>query len=332
MTKRTRYFLFGSATIVVVGLCTGLVAYYGTDLQIFKARVGPEELSYVPADAAGVGYANVREIMDSQFRQKIRATMPDSGQANDKFFQETGIDVERDINSVVAASEVPEAGSTPGQNGIALVRGQFDEGRIEALIREHDGQVEQYKNQRLLLIAGGPGGSDHQAALVFLEPGLAALGAPAMLKKAIDAHADGANITGNAQMMKLIGGVEGSTTSAWAVGGLDAIEQSAKLPAEVKDRLPGVQWVSVRAHVNGGVSGVISAEARDQKAADDLRAVVNGGLAAARLMGGSDQKLGTLVNSFQVSGTGTQVDLSFTLPTEVLSDIQNNPQLRQLAR
>ena len=27
MTKRTRYFVFGSVTVLLVGLCTGLVAY-----------------------------------------------------------------------------------------------------------------------------------------------------------------------------------------------------------------------------------------------------------------------------------------------------------------
>ena len=28
MTRRTRYFLFGSIVVLLVGLCTGLVAYY----------------------------------------------------------------------------------------------------------------------------------------------------------------------------------------------------------------------------------------------------------------------------------------------------------------
>ena len=29
MTKRTRYLMAGAARVLVVGLCTGLVAYYG---------------------------------------------------------------------------------------------------------------------------------------------------------------------------------------------------------------------------------------------------------------------------------------------------------------
>src|SRR5712692_8870841 len=103
MTKRTRYFMLGSALIVGLGLCTGLVAYYNGELPLFRSRVGPEELAYVPADATGLAYANVREIMNSDFRQKLQASLP-TGQGKEEFFNETGIDLEHDIDSVVAAS------------------------------------------------------------------------------------------------------------------------------------------------------------------------------------------------------------------------------------
>ena len=61
MTKRTRYFMFGSVTVLLVGLCTGLVAYYtGMPMGAFGQPGGPSELRYVPADAVLVAYANVR--------------------------------------------------------------------------------------------------------------------------------------------------------------------------------------------------------------------------------------------------------------------------------
>ena len=77
MTKKTRYFMAGSAAILVAGLGTGLVAYYGGGFPSLSAsRSGPAELSYVPADAAVVAFANVREVMDSQLRQRLKAVMP----------------------------------------------------------------------------------------------------------------------------------------------------------------------------------------------------------------------------------------------------------------
>ena len=55
MTKRTRYFLAGSAAVLVAGLGTGLVAFYGGGFPVaFGLRNGPAELSYVPADAASL--------------------------------------------------------------------------------------------------------------------------------------------------------------------------------------------------------------------------------------------------------------------------------------
>ena len=42
MTKRTRYFMFGSVTVLLVGLCTGLVAYYtGMPMGAFGRPDGP---------------------------------------------------------------------------------------------------------------------------------------------------------------------------------------------------------------------------------------------------------------------------------------------------
>src|SRR4030095_2577254 len=110
MTKRTRYFMALSAGIVVVGLGSGLVAYYGGGSPSLSAsRTGPAELSYVPADSAVVAFANVREVMDSKLRQRIKQLMPNE-RGQQEFQEQTGIDIERDIDYVVAAMTTPGAG------------------------------------------------------------------------------------------------------------------------------------------------------------------------------------------------------------------------------
>jgi hypothetical protein len=71
--KKTRYFVAVMGTILAVGLGTGLVAsYMGLPVSVFSSAAGPEELQYVPADAAVVAYANVRDVMNSQLRQRFR--------------------------------------------------------------------------------------------------------------------------------------------------------------------------------------------------------------------------------------------------------------------
>ena len=52
--------------------------------------------------------------------------------------------------------------------------------------------------------------------------------------------------------------------------------------------MPPVRLVSAKADVNGGVKATIRAETGDQAAAEQLRDVVRGFLALARLQGGSE--------------------------------------------
>src|SRR4051812_14662166 len=102
MTKKTRYFMSGSAAILVAGLGTGLVAYR-VGFPSASASQGRAELSYVPPASAVVAFANVREIMDSQLRQRLKTVLPQE-QGQKEFQQQTGIDIEQDIDYVVAAA------------------------------------------------------------------------------------------------------------------------------------------------------------------------------------------------------------------------------------
>ena len=106
MTRRTRYFMRGAASVLVIGLCTGLVVYYGgTPPALTAAVAGPEELQYIPADALAVAYADIRAVMLSDLRQRIRDREPEA-EARQKFQELTGINLEEDIDYVVACCDV----------------------------------------------------------------------------------------------------------------------------------------------------------------------------------------------------------------------------------
>jgi hypothetical protein len=201
----------------------------------------------------------------------------------------------------------------PEKNMVLLVRGVFNPSQIQASAVQRGATVSDYKGTQVI------SGHDGNGGVAFLEPGLAAIGTQDSLQRAIDAHA-GNNVTTNDDVMRLIGGVD-PNANAWAVGRLDGVSQVSSLPEQVKAQLPAVQWFSVTGHVNGGVSGTIRAEARDDQAAENLRAVVNGGLALARLQMGHDNKLDAIINSLQMSGTGKTVGLSFSLPSDVIDMI-----------
>lgn len=325
MSKRTRYFVVTAAAILAVGLTTGLVASYMGLPVAFSRAAGPEELQYVPADAAVVAYANVREIMDSQFRERFRQFEPDTKE-RDEFEAKTGVNIDSDINTVVAVVTPAATQSASPQNGILiLARGRFEQSRLEALALEHGGHVEDYNGKRLLIHRNESGGGD--MAIGFLEADLIALGGYDAIKKSIDANGGRNIVSTNADLMRQIGELESS--NAWAVGRFDAIASSAHVPAELQAHLPAIQWFSAATHINGGVSGVFKAEARDEASATNMRDVLNGFLALAKMQSASQPELKTMVDSLQLSGEGKNVALSFTLPSELFDALAQLKQLHE---
>ena len=188
MTKRTRYFVFGSVTVLLVGLCTGLVAYYtGMPMGAFGQSSGLSELRYVPAGASVVAYADVRNLMQSELRQKLHKAINEDGEDGQAEFQkQTGIDIENDIDRVVAFMEPIEGAE--GYTGMVLATGRFDQGRLEALAREHGGLVEDYGGKRLISKAdiNTESGGQKSMTVAFFETGVVGVGETAVIKRAID--------------------------------------------------------------------------------------------------------------------------------------------------
>ena len=106
--------------------------------------------------------------------------------------------------------------------------------------------------------------------------------------------------------------------NCWAVGRFDALVNQAKLPEGIMNQIPSVRWFSASGHINGGLRGSIRADARDEQAAQNLRDVVQGFLALARMQTGAKPELQALVNSLQLSGSGKTVNLRFEVPAKVL--------------
>jgi hypothetical protein len=345
MTTRTRYFVIASLLVLGVGLSTGLVAYYvGFPAGALGHQGGPDELAYVPRDAAAIAFADVHEIMTSELRQKMRQALPQHENGQQEILNQTGINIETDVDRIVACLYPPRDSVTKGA-GMVLARGRFDEVKIEASMREHGAHVEDYNGKRLIVAdvtrhLGDTGAVDNSdpnpdvdpnataprriptsLSLSFMEPGLVAMGSTQLIRQAIDLHHSGNNpqtglqsVTGNEELMNLVRSIDDS--NAWAVGRFDALRAQAHLPDGIA-QLPAITWVSLSGHVNGGVRGVLRAEARDDEAANNLRDVVRGFLALAKISSGSRPELQLMMQSLELSGTGKTVALSFAVPAEV---------------
>src|SRR5688572_13498043 len=314
MSKRTRLFLLISAGVLVAGLGTGLLAsYMGVGLQSLTTlgSDAPAELAYLPQDSALIAFANVRDVMDSELRQKLLPLRPNDTNASDDFELKTGISIERDVD-VVVASFAPAGQS---ERPLLVARGRFDEPRIEGLVRDQNGTVEDYKGVKLMTVVDDD--QTQTLAVAFPEAGLVVAGTADAVRRSIDTKQGAtADITSNAEVMNLVRDIDDA--NAWAVGRFDAMARRGRLPSELAGQLPPINWFAASGRINGGVQGVLQAEANSEEAAADLREVVRGFMALARLNTRQSADLSALLNSLQLGGDGRTVLLTFAVPAEMV--------------
>src|SRR3990172_8138508 len=128
MTSKTRFLITGSLLVLFVGVGAGLVAYY-TLPGLRDDGPGPAELALVPANADLLAYADVQDIMLSDVRQKLSRLTTSAGTGRLGFQNETGINIETDIDHVVAALVPAPSDSRLPLSGVVLARGRFDQVR-----------------------------------------------------------------------------------------------------------------------------------------------------------------------------------------------------------
>jgi len=339
MTKRTRYFVMGSVGFMALALTAGLAAYYG-GVPGFAEPAGPDELNYVAADATVVAYANVKDLMASQFRQQIKALEPaEQEQGQNELRNTLGIDIERDIDYVVACllASPTTTGGTPAKSGYVVARGTFDRPRIEAFIREKGGIERQYQGRTMFVHPAGEShmsseGPAEEMAVTFIDNNVVALGTAIALQKVIDVQTGAApTVRTNGDLMKMVEGV--ASGNAWVVGRFDVLSKQANLPAEVRSQMPQLTWFSATGHVNGGVAGTVTVEARDEEAAKNLRAVVGGFIGLAKMQAASKPELNALVQSIVLNpDSGNTVSVSFTVPSAAIEALKGAAMLKHEAK
>lgn len=330
MSNKTRYFVAISGAILAIGLGTGIVAsYMGLPVSVFSSAAGPEELQYVPADAAVVAYANVRDVMNSQLRQRFKAVEPSTEQKNE-FEEKTGLNFEEHVDSVVAAV-MPKDGMAnhPAGAFLILARVTYNAERLEKLALDHGAEITQYQGKTLITHRDKDttDQTPDNMAFGFVEADLVAFGTIDTVKASIDARASNRNIVSNNEMMKLVNDI--NNANAWAVGRFDAIADKAGLPEEIRAAMPSISWFSAAGHINGGVSGQFKAEAKDEATAKNLRDVMGGFLAMAKMQAASKPGMQQLADSLIISGDGNTVALAFDIPAEVLDVLEGLAKSRQ---
>src|SRR5690606_26476731 len=153
---------------------------------------------------------------------------------------------------------------------------------------------------------------DEPPALALVNANLVVLGKLDAVKAAIDRDLDGgSSILSDGEFVRMLENLENYST-LWAIARTSALA-STDLRDEVASKLPGVKWVAASGYVNGGLRASLMAEASDDEAANNLRDVVQGALALARLHADGKPELEPLVQGLQVAGSGRTVSVNVAM-------------------
>jgi hypothetical protein len=334
MTSKTRNFAVASLIVLGAGLGTGLFAYYtGFSTSAIAPTGGPDELKYLPSNATLVAFADVHEVMTSEVRQKVQSGLPFHGQGQRSFEDQTGINIETDIDRVVfGLTPLLETGQQGVPSGLVVARGRFNAVKIESFMRDRGARVEEYKGKRIVTAdhphvpsvpdssqpqqQAAPSRASESVSIAFIEPGLMAVGQSALVRRSIDLKDGGDSVVANEEVMNRVHAL--SPGNVWAVGRFDALTSQARLPTGVMGQLPAINWFSVSGQVDSGLAGTLQAETRDEESANGLRDVVRGFVALAKMQTGSQPELQPLLQTLQLGGSGKMVRLSFDLSPQLL--------------
>lgn len=319
MLNKTRYFVITSLLVLSVGVGIGVVAYYGgLETSAFSRQGGPDDLKLIPGDTALLAFADVQQIMSSPLRQTLNNIFPGKPDGRQEFIERTGINIDTDIDHIIAAFGADAVGTGGGGHALVLARGRFDAVKIEALIREHGGRVEDYRGKRLL--STEPGRHGDSLSLAFVEPGLIVFGSAPAVRSSVDLTQGGPSVTSNEELMNLVRDLDSG--DAWAVGRFDALAARANLPPALGNQLPAIQWFSATANVDAGLRGVVKVESRDEEAANNIREVARGFIALGKLQAAARPELETMMRSIELGGTGKTVALGFDLSPDFFQAIR----------
>ena len=306
MTARTRYVFLGAGGVLAAGLVGGFAAYLQGGLPAAAAQGRPDQFRYIPPDAHLVAFADVRAMMSSDLRERIRERQPEDDGAD--FESRTGIRIAHDIDEAVA-SLAPSP--SDAANLLVVLSGRFDEERLASLAVEHGGTVSEYAGHALVATTVG----DSRLAMAFVEPGVLAVGSEALVLGAIDLVGGGNDVTSNDRLMTLLSMVDPGS-HAWAVGELDQPDAGAWMPGGLDTRALRVTAFSAAGRLNGGIRLSLSAETPDETASQNLRDILQGFIALARMQTDAQPEIARILDSVQLRAAPGDhfVSLSMTLP------------------
>jgi hypothetical protein len=325
--NRSRRLIATAAAVSILGIGFAFSTRLTGTARAAVGPVPPEALA-LPADSSMVMGFDVRALTASDFYAKFgQEGEPGRVDALAEIERRTGLNPERDIDSVVVAVRANAAAAKPegdrrgrSDNALVFVTGRFDAARLEASIPE-TGKATKERRDGVTLYKEATGKSNGVVAL--LDAGILVAGDAASVETFLTNRSTGHGIRDSRELVAMLETIEPGSTF-WAVGGPSVLSRVTAEVGGPAANLPSVKQVVAYGHLDPEVGLTATAEASDAKSATKIADVLRGFSAMLSLQAGQKAELAQIADSISVATEDDKVHVKATITHELIESLKKS--------
>ncbi len=321
--NRRKFVVISTVAMLAITMAVVGLSFYSSFAARAFGQGLPVAVHYFPADSQAVFGMNVQAFINSPvYAQFVQQHEQEIGKDLADIIAKTGVDPQKDVDYVVGAGR-------PNQQkgaGVVIAVGRFVPATIITFINSQfiNSQATairvDYKGATVLMIPEA-NGSKLEKGVAFLSDSEIAMGDLDSLHAVIDVRAGAPGIDSNATLSALLAKMN-PQEMFWFAGDPSSVMSKVPATAPSIPAISSIQSIYGSLNVNAAVTGKVVVIAKDQTAAGQLADFVRGLIALGNLAGGQNQNLADMLKGLQITQNGSELDLSLTLPLDLLQKLQ----------
>jgi hypothetical protein len=239
------------------------------------------------------------------------------------FVQKTGIDLKKDVYTVVAGVYGELGSDTPQALGIINLK--YDKEKLLGLLRQNNVIVAEDNYRGLGLYTLKSEDSKKDARLAFLNANNIAIGTETQVKLAVDlSQSSGKSVLKNAAMMKYVEKLKKDSMFWLAIGNIPDKFKNAPaggmMPVDLSKAEAFIGYLDYKGKTFSGEFQLLSQNEQGNKQIVDM---LNGLKALGAMGSAKEPELGQLLNGIQLSSTAESIKLAFSLSEELMNKLSD---------
>jgi hypothetical protein len=239
------------------------------------------------------------------------------------FVQKTGIDLKKDVYSVVAGIYGELGGENPQMLG--MVNLKYDKEKLLGLLKQNNVIVTEAIYRGLGLYTLKSEDPKKDVRLTFLNANNIVIGTEAQIKQAVDlAQGSGKSVLKNAAMMKYVDMLKKDSMFWLAIGNIpDKIKNApagGMMPVDLSKAEAFIGYLNYKSKTFSGEFQLISHNEQGNKQVVEM---LNGLKALGAMGSAKEPELGQLLNGIQLSSAPDSIKLAFSLSEELMNKLSD---------